>query len=247
RAGATRSFVLLTISLGVLLLIAPGVQAASFSSVQSGDWSNAATWGGGGVPVAGDSATINSGDTVTVSSNQAVSSLVVNNNGTLSVSSFEFNRNGAQSLAGVGTWTGSSLRVGILNDANANASNTSLANAVTLSVGTVTVGPDCTLSVTFPLTINGANFNNSSGGTVSLSDTLTLNGGVTPGKTLTNQGTITGNGTLQTQGILAINNHSSFSAPLLVQSGTTAVRDNFDGTTIFDGAISVAAGATLDT
>jgi len=80
------------------------------------------------------------------------------NNGSVSVIRFQCDRNGAQSLAGTGTWTGNTITFG--DPSNTINSTTSLANAMSFAVGTVNINDGDTLSVTAPLTISGANFNN---------------------------------------------------------------------------------------
>ena len=80
--------------------------------------------------------------------------------------------------------------------------------------------------------------------------TLNVNGGgklalgawrliIPTGTTVSNGGTIAGSGVFQTQGAVTLHQVGTFSAPLTVASGTTAVRG------VLDGGVQVADGAIL--
>jgi hypothetical protein len=163
------------------------------------------------------------------------------NNGTVSEPEVDFNRNGAQSIAGTGAWTGSFLNIGI--SASGNASNTSLSGPQTFGVGTLTVVSGNTLTVNNGLTTTTANITNH--GTLSLNSTLSFNPPQGSMRIFENTATVSGAGTFQAQGDIEIDNTGSFSAPLSVSSsGGSLTRVNGVPTT-FDGPITVASGATL--
>ena len=122
-------------------------------------------------------------------------------------------------LTGTGTYTGQSINIG-------TSGNVTLANNITFSPG--------------------IDFDISSGGILNLNTrTMTFNSGTFR----TNSGgTVLNSGLFQTQGSVSVinRNSSSFSAPLKVSSGTTlAYNDNSPFFAVFNGPITVDAGATL--
>jgi hypothetical protein len=136
------------------------------------------------------------------------------NNNSVTVAHFQFISAGAQSLAGTGTWTGSSLTI-------FGTSTTSLSNAVTFAVSTFTVNSGCTLSLgSNMLTFVGTTFTN--GGTVSGAGTFRTQGSVT----LNQLGTLI------------------FSAPLEVNTGTTTGLGSFDGTISVDAGATLTVSAS---
>jgi hypothetical protein len=163
------------------------------------------------------------------------------NNGTVSEPDVDFNRNGAQSIAGTGAWTGSLLNIGL--NASGNASNTSLSVAQTFGVGTLTVFSGNTLTLTNGLTTSTANITNH--GTISITSTLNFNPPQGSMRTFSNTGTTSGAGTFQAQGDIEIDNTGSFSAALSVSSSGGSLTRITGIPTTFDGPITVASGATL--
>ena len=166
------------------------------------------------------------------------------NNGTVSPPNVDFNRNGAQSIAGTGMWTGSNINIG-----GSNATNTSLSAAQTFGIsGTLTVNGGSTMTVNNPLTVGTANITN--GGIIAISSTLSYN--PTQGSIRdflnTGGGVVSGAGTFQAQGDINFVNRGSVSAALVVSSsGGSLTRIQNDGSALitFDGTIAVASGATL--
>jgi len=136
------------------------------------------------------------------------------NNNSVTVALFQFRSVGAQSLAGTGTWTGSSLTI-------LDSSTTSLSNAVTFAVSTFTVNSGCTLSLgSNMLTFVGTTFTNS--GTVSGAGTFRTQGSVTLHQ-------------------LAL---GTFSSPLEVNTGTTTGEGSFDGTISVDAGATLTVRAS---
>jgi peptidase C25-like protein len=132
--------------------------------------------------------------------------------------------------------TGSNWSRGIVptSSDDVNIPDTGVTNQPTISLTDVTIR-SLTVAASRALTLTNGR-------------TLTLDGTCDP-VTLLNFGSITASGsaTFQTQGMVTLDNRGSFGAPLSILSGTTTADDMNDGVTVFDGAISVLAGATLDT
>ncbi len=132
------------------------------------------------------------------------------NNSSITVANFHFRKNGAQAVAGTGTWTGSSVLL-------INLTTLALSNSITFAVTTFTLnGAAETLNLgSNDLTFTGATFDR-------------------------NGGTISGTGTLRTQGTVTLDagGGSNFTAPFEVNSDTTTVSGQFNGAiTVANGAV----------
>ncbi|MGI8787427.1 MAG: FG-GAP-like repeat-containing protein [Pyrinomonadaceae bacterium] len=136
---------------------------------------------------------------------------IVNNGTVIGNSGFRFGGT-AQNLSGTGTFTGN---ISILS-----GSTTTLTDDVTFGDGNTTT----------------TNFSVNSGGILTLSDTktLTLNG-----VGFTNSGTTDGNGTLRTQAATSLSIGGTFTAPLVIATGTSTTVGNIGG------SITILNGATL--
>ena len=140
---------------------------------------------------------------------------ITTNNGTISHPSIIFDT-GTHSIAGSGAWTGLSLQT-------LTASNTSLANNVTFSVGTFGVNGGTSFST-------GVN-------------TLTFNGGA-----FNNAGTVSGSVKTTGSAVTLDAGASGFNAALDVNSGTTTGKGLVNSTLVVDAtatALQIGSGNTL--
>ena len=175
---------------------------------------------GGGYYIQTNGNVINNGTfTSGGSSTLLIRSSSFSNSGTVTPTNLEFDT--TTTISGAGSYSPLNLLI-------AGSGNVSLANSLSLT-------PASTMG------INGGGILNPNTFTVTLSTgTFTLSGGAT----------VTNSGLFQTQGNITMNikGGSNFNAPLKVNSGTNSSYDSGSPfTAVYNGAITIDAGATLAT